>query len=182
MKLKILTATIAIAIAGAASAQIPGGEYPALSMDEVIAWVDTHDYEIANLNNFALENSDRIDIADREIARINSDVTEVDNRATTSIASTNNRINAAIGRLDSRIDRVEREMSAGIASALAVNGIPQAVDKSSNTLGAGVGTYNGRSALAVGFSRRFDRITVKVAGTYDSESNAGGSVGIGYSF
>ena len=74
-------------------------------------------------------------------------------------ATTNNRVSA----LDNRLTNLEADVrdnreiaSAGIASALAVSGIPQAIRNGGNLVGVGVGSFDGQEAVAVGISHRSD--------------------------
>jgi autotransporter adhesin len=74
-------------------------------------------------------------------------------------SATNNRVSA----LDNRLTNLEADVrdnreiaSAGIASALAVSGIPQAIRNGGNLVGVGVGSFDGQEAVAVGISHRSD--------------------------
>ncbi|MBD8975494.1 YadA C-terminal domain-containing protein, partial [Veillonella magna] len=71
------------------------------------------------------------------------------------------------------------------AAAMAAAGIPQVTNMYDDNLmiGAGVGSYGGESAVAIGVSGTNDDrdITYKIATTYDSRGKWGLSAGIGFS-
>ena len=55
-------------------------------------------------------------------------------------------------QLNSRITAVGRHADAGTAGAIAMTNIPQAYQPNQSSVGAGVGTFNGQAAVAVGMS------------------------------
>lgn len=69
----------------------------------------------------------------------------------------------------------------GIAGAIAGSNIPQAIHAGGTLVGAGVGAYDGESAVAVGASHRFDNDhwTVKATAAATSQSFSIGA-GVGY--
>lgn len=90
--------------------------------------------------------------------------------------------NKAFSDMKGRIDRVEKRANAGASAALSAAAIPQVTEYQTFALGAGVGGYEGESALAVGFSSRVSSaVVIKAAVTTDSQHgfgyNAGVSVG-----
>lgn len=84
-----------------------------------------------------------------------------------------------------RISEVSKQANAGTAAAMAAAGIPQVTNMYDDNLmiGAGVGSYGGESAVAIGVSGTNDDrdITYKIATTYDSRGKWGLSAGIGFS-
>lgn len=81
-----------------------------------------------------------------------------------------------------RIDKVQDKANAGVSAAFASAGIPQVTYGQRFAMGAGVGGYEGESALAVGFSTRISHaVVLKASVASDSQSgfgyNAGLSVG-----
>ena len=87
--------------------------------------------------------------------------------------------------INCRFTEVSKQANAGIAAAMAAAGIPQVTNMYDDNLmiGAGVGSYGGESAVAIGVSGTNDDrdITYKVAATYDSRGKWGLSGGIGFS-
>jgi autotransporter adhesin len=79
--------------------------------------------------------------------------------------------------LDRRIDKVGRKANAGVASALAAASMPQAYAPGLNSVGVGVGSYGGQSAIAIGASTISEsgRWVFKVNGT----SSTNGEKGVG---
>ena len=91
-------------------------------------------------------------------------------------------LNGAIGSFASRIDTVDRNASAGTASAMAMAGMPQAFTPGKSMFGFGAGTYRGQSAFAMGVSPMTDNGKWVINGSLsgDSRGNVGGSVGAGF--
>lgn len=56
--------------------------------------------------------------------------------------------------LENRVDKMDKRMSAGIASTMAAVNIPQVDSDKTFSMGVGLGSYNSESALAVGASYR----------------------------
>ena len=104
----------------------------------------------------------------------------VDGAVTMANAYTDARISA----LDFDIRDVRREGRAGAAAALAAAGMPQVMEPGRNMIAAGVGTYRGRSAIAIGFSRGLEngRGAFKLGLTYDSSEKVGANAGVGFQF
>ena len=91
---------------------------------------------------------------------------------------------ARISSLDFDIRDVRKEGRAGAAAALAASGMPQVMEPGKNMIAAGLGTYRGRSALAIGFSHGLEngRGAFKLGLTYDSSEKVGANAGVGFQF
>jgi hypothetical protein len=111
----------------------------------------------------------------------NSDVVTV-GQMNDGFASLQNYTNHEINKVNKRIERVENKLTAGIASAMALSGIPQAYQPDSSLLGAAVSSYGNASAIAVGLSHISEngRWITKLQASGNTESDFGGSVGIGF--
>jgi hypothetical protein len=97
-------------------------------------------------------------------------------------ASLQNYTNRQVDHLNKRIGDVQDKLTAGIASAMALSGIPQAYQPDSSLVGVAGGSYGGASAIAVGVSHISENghwIT-KLQASGNSQSDFGGSVGVGY--
>ncbi len=97
-------------------------------------------------------------------------------------ASLQNYTNRQVDHLNKRIGDVQGKLTAGIASAMALSGIPQAYQPDSSLVGVAGGSYGGASAIAVGVSHISENghwIT-KLQASGNSQSDFGGSVGVGY--
>ncbi|MDH3003013.1 YadA-like family protein [Pasteurella multocida] len=84
--------------------------------------------------------------------------------------------------LGNRINKVDRNLRAGIAGANAAAGLPQAYLPGKSMVAAAVGTYKGESAIAVGVSRISDngKVIIKLTGNTNSRGDFGASIGAGY--
>ena len=78
----------------------------------------------------------------------------------------------SFARLKNQVDDNRQRASAGIAGVAAMANIPQVTQGATFSVGAGAGTTDGESALAVGFSARATENTViKASVSNDSQQN-----------
>ncbi|WP_352309961.1 YadA-like family protein [Psychrobacter sp. W2-37-MNA-CIBAN-0211] len=100
------------------------------------------------------------------------------------LSALDSRLNSNMNDLGYRIDEVEDDANAGISAAMAMSALPQAYIAGKSLIGGGVSTYNGESAVAIGFSKLSNdgRWVIKVNGTADTQGNVGGAVGAGFHF
>lgn len=100
------------------------------------------------------------------------------------LSALDKRLDDNMNQLGYKIGEVEDEANAGISAAMAMSSLPQAFIPGKSLIGGGVGTYNGESAVAIGFSKLSNdgRWVMKVNGTADTQGNAGGSIGAGFHF
>ena len=100
------------------------------------------------------------------------------------LSALDSRLNNNMNDLGYRIDEVEDDANAGISAAMAMSALPQAFISGKSLIGGGVSTYNGESAVAIGFSKLSNdgRWVIKVNGTADTQGNVGGAVGAGFHF
>ncbi|OQS56904.1 adhesin [Actinobacillus suis] len=91
-------------------------------------------------------------------------------------------LKAATGNVHNRINKVNKELRAGIAGANAAAGLPQVYVPGKSMVAAAAGTFKGESALAVGYSRSSDngKVILKLQGNANTRGDLGGSVGVGY--
>lgn len=85
-------------------------------------------------------------------------------------------------RLGDRMNKVDRKLRGGIASAVATANIPQVTLPGRNLVGLGVGNYNGQSAVAVGYSRASDnnKVIIKMSAGASTQKDYTIGAGIGY--
>lgn len=90
--------------------------------------------------------------------------------------------NDAYRHLDKRIDYLDDKLTAGVASTMAMSGIPQAYQPNSNLAGIALGGYGNKSAIAVGVSHISENghWVTKLQGSANTESDFGATVGVGY--
>ncbi|MDO9782044.1 YadA-like family protein [Glaesserella parasuis] len=85
-------------------------------------------------------------------------------------------------RLGAKLESEGRQLRAGIAATTAMSNIPQVTLPGKSTLGAGIGTFEGQNAIAVGFSRMSDngRVILKVSAgaTSQGKYNAGAGIAL----
>ena len=86
------------------------------------------------------------------------------------------------GRMENKINHVDRNLRAGIAGANAAAGLPQVYSAGKSMMALSAGTYQGQNAIAVGYSRASDngKVVLKIQGNTNSQGKVGGSVGVGY--
>lgn len=84
--------------------------------------------------------------------------------------------------LKNLVDNNKDKLSAGIAGAMAMAGIPQPYQPGASMVGIAGGTYQGESALALGVSTISDngKWVTKLSGTTNSQGDLGAAVGVGY--
>ena len=92
----------------------------------------------------------------------------------------NNARNIAL--LDNKINNIDRNLRAGIAGAMAAGGLYQATQPGKSMVSAGVGTYKGQNAIAVGYSRLSDngKIGIKFSVNGNSQGEKGAAASMGY--
>ena len=87
-----------------------------------------------------------------------------------------------VDSLDKKMGDMKTKLTAGIATSMALSGIPQAYQPDSSLVGVSAGTYGGESAIAVGVSHISENghwITKLHAGG-NTQNDFGASVGVGY--
>ncbi|WP_405200802.1 YadA-like family protein [Actinobacillus pleuropneumoniae] len=91
-------------------------------------------------------------------------------------------LKGAVGHVNQRINKVNKDLRAGIAGANAAAGLPQAYMPGKSMMAVAAGTYKNESALAVGYSRSSDngKVILKLQGNANTRGDLGGSVGVGY--
>ncbi|QIW16874.1 adhesin [Pasteurellaceae bacterium RH1A] len=89
-----------------------------------------------------------------------------------------NSINAV--RKDLR--KADKKLRGGIAGATAIANIPQVTQTGANLVGVGVGSYNGQSAVAVGYSKLSDnnKVIIKFSGAATTQGDYNFGAGVGY--
>lgn len=100
------------------------------------------------------------------------------------LSALDKRLDDNINELGYKIGDVEDNANAGISAAMAMSSLPQAYIPGKSLISGGIGTYNGESAFAIGFSKLSNdgRWVIKVNGAADTEGNTGGAIGAGFHF
>jgi trimeric autotransporter adhesin len=99
-----------------------------------------------------------------------------------AITSANNYTDSAVNVLGNTVEANRKIASAGTAGAMAMAGMPQANIPGKSMVAAGVATYDGQSAIAVGISSVSDngRWVVKFNGSAGTSGKVGVSAGAGF--
>ncbi|WGE90589.1 YadA-like family protein [Actinobacillus genomosp. 1] len=88
----------------------------------------------------------------------------------------------ATNNINRRLDRVNKDLRAGIAGAMAMGNLYQANMPGKSMVSAGVGTYKDQGAIAVGYSRLSDNgnIGVKISVNGNTRGDTGAAASFGY--
>lgn len=105
------------------------------------------------------------------------------NRATQSQTDLNtqqiSKLNSNFSSLKSQVNENKKQASAGTSAAMAQANIPQVLNGQTFAVGAGVGGYDGESAVAAGFSARITQnVTMKATVSDDTAQNFGYGAGV----
>lgn len=97
------------------------------------------------------------------------------------ISSLESQTNARFSEFKNQIDDNKRNADAGIAGVAAMANIPQVTESQTFAIGAGVGTREGESAIAVGFSARASQnVVVKASVAGDTQQSWTVGAGVSY--
>ncbi|EFE06274.1 YadA-like family protein [Citrobacter youngae] len=99
-----------------------------------------------------------------------------------SVEEANTYTDQKMGEMNSKIKGVEDKMSGGIASAMAMAGLPQAYAPGANMTSIAGGTFNGESAVAIGVSMVSESggWVYKLQGTSNSQGDYSAAIGAGF--
>ncbi|EDT0437425.1 hypothetical protein GS077_003520 [Salmonella enterica] len=99
-----------------------------------------------------------------------------------SVEEANTYTDQKMGEMNSKIKGVENKMSGGIASAIAMAGLPQAYAPGANMTSIAGGTFNGESAVAIGVSMVSESggWVYKLQGTSNSQGDYSAAIGAGF--
>ncbi len=111
-------------------------------------------------------------------------VAQLNGAMNNAVAAANNYTDQRVAALSFDLGRVNRDLSAGVAGALAMAGMPQPYEEEKSMFSLGAGTFQGQSAVAMGVSRIMSdgHTIIKLGATYNSRKRVGANVGIGYQF
>ncbi|EDV5021993.1 autotransporter adhesin SadA [Salmonella enterica subsp. enterica serovar Ball] len=99
-----------------------------------------------------------------------------------SVEEANTYTDQKMGEMNSKIKGVENKMSGGIASAMAMAGLPQAYAPGASMTSIAGGTFNGESAVAIGVSMVSESggWVYKLQGTSNSQGDYSAAIGAGF--
>ncbi|MDD0823905.1 YadA-like family protein [Mannheimia sp. AT1] len=95
-----------------------------------------------------------------------------------------NQLKGVANNLNNRMHKVDKNLRAGIAGALASGDLPQPYLPGKSMIALGAGSYRGESAIAIGASRNSDngKWIIKGSANTDSRGHVGVSGSVGYQF
>ncbi|CAH6636329.1 YadA-like family protein [Pseudocitrobacter vendiensis] len=98
-----------------------------------------------------------------------------------SVQETKQYTDQRMAQMDSKLSKTESKLSGGIASAMAMTGLPQAYTPGASMASIGGGSYNGESAVALGVSMVSDngRWVYKLQGSTNSQGEYSAAIGAG---
>ena len=90
----------------------------------------------------------------------------------------------AIAQINHDMQKMNKELRAGIAGAIAIGSLYQNTIPGKKTISAGLGSFKGQNAVAVGYSRLSDngRVGMKANISINSSGDAGAGASIGYTW
>ncbi|WP_435954789.1 YadA C-terminal domain-containing protein [Dryocola sp. BD626] len=139
------------------------GEYAKSRADTAFATAAANKQALASTNRRVADNS-------AELANHETRIGALESQTTSSFA-----------KLKNQVDDNRKRSSAGIAGVAAMANIPQVTNTQNFSVGAGVGTADSESALAVGFSARATENTVvKASVSNDTQHNFVAGAGVSY--
>lgn len=91
-------------------------------------------------------------------------------------------LNEKVGNIRNDMNKMNKNLRAGIAGAMASGGLYHATLPGKSMVAAGVGTYKGESAVAVGYSRLSDngKVGVKFSVNTNTRGDTGAAASMGY--
>lgn len=128
-----------------------------------------------SVNNIGGTGKNTIDSA---INHINQNQQELGNKVNTL----QDRLEQGFYDVNNRMDSLNKDLSAGIAAAMAIGNLPQPTEAGKNMISAGVSGYNGEGAVSFGLSTitEDNKYVINVGGTADTRSNVSGPVSVGF--
>jgi autotransporter adhesin len=146
------------------------------------AHYDTNADGTINYNSFSVGKANLApavihNVADGTLDTDAANVGQLNQVADWSKAYTDSRVSA----INQDIQRANSRASAGVASAMAMAGLPQAYEPGRNMAAVAGGSYRGESSMAIGVSMISDngRWVYKLNGTTNTRGDGGVSIGAG---
>ena len=91
-------------------------------------------------------------------------------------------LKGAVTQIGNHINKMDKNLRAGIAGAMAAGGLYHATLPGKSMVSAGAGTYKGESAVAVGYSRLSDngKVGIKFSVNTNTRGDSGAAASVGY--
>ncbi|OOR98530.1 hypothetical protein B0187_08135, partial [Haemophilus paracuniculus] len=91
-------------------------------------------------------------------------------------------LKGAVTNINNRMGKMDKRLRAGIAGSAAIGNLPQVHTDGKSQIAAGVASYRGQNAVAVGYSRLSDngKVIIKLSGSADTQGDVIGAASVGY--
>ncbi|WDD96156.1 YadA-like family protein [Burkholderia sp. FERM BP-3421] len=111
-------------------------------------------------------------------------VQQLNDNVAASSAASRSYTDQRVGQMYNDLNTVKKDMFGGVASAMAVAGLPQPTAPGRSMVSAATSTYRGQQGFAAGYSyvTQNDKWVVKASVTGNTRSDIGAVVGAGYQF
>jgi len=150
----------------------------------------THSNSVALGNNSVTDRDNSVSMGyaggERQVTNVaagtqNTDAVNV-GQLKDGVNNANQYTNQKFSDLKNMVNDQKDKLSAGIAGAMAMAGLPQPYQAGASMVGMAGGTYQGESAIALGVSTISDngKWVTKLSGTTNSKGDTGAAVGVGY--
>ena len=119
---------------------------------------------------------------ERQISNVAAGTADTDAANVGQVNQAFQSLSNSVNKVNRRISDLDNKLTGGIASSMAMAGIPQAYQPDSSLVGASAATYKGKSAIAIGVSRISEngKWILKATGSGNTANDFGASVGVGY--
>jgi len=109
-------------------------------------------------------------------------VSQLNTQVNSALNSANAYTDSLFSGLNSKLEKIDKQNKAGIASAMAMATMPQAYAPGKSMVALGMGSYSSESAISIGASvvAPEGHIVYKLNGSLDSRGTAGVAAGVGY--
>ncbi|MDG6897682.1 hypothetical protein A6A19_06755 [Actinobacillus delphinicola] len=106
------------------------------------------------------------------------------NKAMVANAAANQALNQRMDDLDHRVNKMNKDLRGGVASAIAMGFLQTPALASQSMVSAAIGTYHSQEAVAVGYGHRSDdgKMSFKVGFSVNTRKDLGAGAGIGYAW
>ncbi|WP_179266694.1 YadA family autotransporter adhesin, partial [Bordetella genomosp. 4] len=134
------------------------------------------------IENGPVINQGGIDMGGKKIINVGAGTSPTDAVNLGQLESATSSLQSQVNQVRGDMNRLNNKLSAGVASAMATAGLPQAYLPGKSMMAIAGGTYNGESGFAIGVSTVSDNGSwvVKLSGNSNSRGDYGGAVGVGY--
>lgn len=174
------------AVAGGAGAVASGDNSTAIGAKAKA----THSNSVALGNNAVTDRDNSVSMGyaggERQVTNVAAGTQTTDavnvGQLKDGVNSANQYTNQKFSDLKNMVNDQKDKLSAGIAGAMAMAGLPQPYQAGASMVGLAGGTYQGESAIALGVSTISDngKWVTKLSGTTNSKGDTGAAVGVGY--